>query len=183
MNNSKKVLLVAMFLNPVWSKAENLPGRTRNLNILSLHKYISVHLSASENDSQNILRDLACNCDNPDFEMSIALKVKPFAFAADWQQFNEIIKNPVMREAVMEQYEQAIMHRTQKNVENFFSYNLKELLRSKDSEGKSALDIVKDKPDVMGCTALKEAFESMEEFFQNEEKQQNLEEEINKTQR
>lgn len=66
MKNSKMLFAVALAAT-MQTKTENLNGSARNLNILPLTKHAWVKLSASENDSKNILRDWACNCDNSDF--------------------------------------------------------------------------------------------------------------------
>jgi hypothetical protein len=80
MNNTRGLsLLLATTMVANMHAEENLQGRTQNLNIIKVTENAWMELSAGKDDTQNILRDLARNADNPNFELSFKLTVKPFA--------------------------------------------------------------------------------------------------------
>jgi hypothetical protein len=72
-------LLIATTMVATMHAAENLQGRTQNLNIIKITENAWIELSAGKDDTQNILRDLARNSDNPNFELTIKTTIKPFA--------------------------------------------------------------------------------------------------------
>lgn len=181
MKYSKKLMVCASALIiTMHSNAENLPGRTRNLNILRYNKYMWLRTFASENDSNNILRDLACNCDNPDFELNLQLTLKPFAILNKLGHFEKLEdleklldNNPIAR-AAAEAYLQKLSAQAERNGQAFIEDNLKEMLFSSDKDGKTVTDILEEKQSSgkMGCVLLKELFEVMkQDIIQKEEKQ------------
>lgn len=52
MEYSKKIIALASMI-VVQSNAENLPGRTRNLNFLPINKHMWIQFSTSERESNN----------------------------------------------------------------------------------------------------------------------------------
>lgn len=184
---AEKRLLFAILIGSLYIQTENLPGRTRNLNILRLNSNTYIEFSSNQSGSQNVFRALACNCDNPDFEMTIALKAKPIAalqdlkklfknpvtkrlllkackkLAAD-QDINNIdalLRNPAIRVVAMELYVNYILPAEwEENRKEFAEDTLRELL-SKDADGKSALDIVAEKQDELACVFVKELLEEL----------------------
>lgn len=215
MKKAKKVLC-AVFLLSLSIKAENIAGRTRNPNILRLNKHMYIQFSGEENSQnifRDLACHCDDSSDNPAFKMRIVTELEPYAPIAEIEKVLEdplinplflnackilapgqdiknikqlLVRNPKIRAIAMQLYVDHSFKQMDKNTEKFVNNNLKELLLSKGSDGKSALDIAREKPeDELGCVLLREVFESIAERIgvQEDEKQQRLQEEINKNQR
>ena len=185
MKHSKKLLVCATALIiTMQSRAENLPGRTRNLNSLRYNKHVLVQAFTSENDSGNILRDLACNCDNEDFELNLQLTLKPFAMLnklgnlEKLEDLEKLINNPLA-----EAYLQKLSAQAERNAEAFIDDNLKEMLFSRDQDGKTISDILQEKQSSgkIGCLLLKEIVKEVKQDIMQKEERQKERKEIEET--
>lgn len=186
MKNSK-ILFAAALVVTMQAKADNLNGSTRNLNVLPLTKHAWLKFSASENDSKNILRDWACNCDNHDFEIVVEIRGKPTAMAEDLHAAMQVIDNPVAEMIILQAYINNIAAEVDNNLNDFAVHNLKEMLFSPGQDGKTAYDILEEKQSTgkPGCIALKKSFEAIKELIEVREHEKNsrqIEVELEKSQ-
>ncbi len=210
MNNTKGLLLVATTMVATMHGAENLPGRTQNLNISKITENAWVELSAGKDDTQNILRDLARNANNPDFELSIKLTVKPFAILQEIEddgvdnigneylamQIARLVRDSNKRAGKKQGFIESIVHdpiamgfvfgayMEKKEAEALrngmkFELNLKELLLSADSDGKTVGELVDEKQAAghPGAVLLKVLLNEVEKDIRKNEELKKQEEE------
>jgi len=186
MKRSKKLLIGASaFIISININAENLPGRTRNLNIFRHNKHMWAQLSATHNDSGNVLRDLACNCDNDDFELTLQARGKPFAILNKLGTFETLedlenfFNNPVANAAAAK-YLQKLEDQATRNAKAFAQDNLKEMLFSVDQDGKTVSDILQEKQmsGKLGCLLLKVSVDMIKEEIAVAEKREQEKREI-----
>ena len=182
MTHSKELLICsAMLMIIQQGNAENVPGRTRNLNMLRYNKYVWAQVSSSEKDNHNILHDLACNCDNSDFELNFQSTVKPFAVLnklgklEKLEDLEKLLDNPL---AVL--YMQKLLGQAERNTQAFINDNLKEMLFSRDQDGKTVSDILEEKQGSKkaGCLVLKAVCDVMKQEIVREEKRQEDKKEV-----
>lgn len=193
MKHSKKLLVGATALIiTMQSNAENLSGRTRNLNIFRCNKHMWVQSSAEHNDSGNIFRDLAYNCDSSGdhesgrspFRLNVTFSIEPFEMLnklghfETLQDLENFLSNP-MSNPVALAYLQKLEAETADNMQAYTEDNLKEMLFSVDQDGKTVSDILQEKKasGKIGCILLNELFENMKrgivqkELIQKEKKE------------
>ncbi len=186
MKHSKRLLIGASaFIIAMNINAENLPGRARNLNMFRHNKHMWAQLSAMHNDSGNVLRDLACNCDNSDFELTAQLTGKPFAILNKLGTFEtlqdlETFFNNPMANAAATAYLQKLEVQAANNTKAFAKDNLKEMLFSVDQDGKTVFDILQEKQNSgkAGCLLLKEVAEVIKQDIAYAEKREQEKKEI-----
>jgi hypothetical protein len=164
-------LTVFCIIFNITAKAENLPGKTRNLNMTPvLNKHMAMLLYATQDDSQNILYDLASHCDDRDFEMNARVSIKPFAILSDIRQkalFSApgALINGTSEQSFLENILFSIQNQYEEEVEqNAFAFgnNLKELLSLPGKDGKTAREILKGKSGI-DCSALSLLFDTIEQ--------------------
>ena len=181
-----------MLVITLQSNAENLSGRTRNLNIFRYNKHIWVQSSAEHNDSGNIFRDLAYNCDSladPEsgrspFRLNVVFSIEPFELLnklghfETLQDLERFLNNPMSNPEALA-YLQELEAETGDNMQAYTEDNLKEMLFSRDQDGKTVSDILQEKKasGKVGCILLNELFEKMKqdivhrELIQKEKKE------------
>lgn len=173
MKNSKKLLLLSAIAvaASIQGRTENLSGRTRDLSVLQFNKYMRLQFSTSSNGS-NFLRDLACNCDNPDFEFMQQTISKPFAVTEELEALSNIFDNSIVNMAAIGEYLESKVAEVEKNKNNFIDDNLRELLFSQDQDGKTPFDILEEKQATgkLGCILLKLSFEALKEELRQADK-------------
>lgn len=192
MNYSKKLLIGFMALTiAAQSNAQNLPGRTRNLNVFRCNQELLLQFYANKNDSGNVLRDLACNCDNADFELNLQSTIKPFGMlnrlesVQKIEDLEQLITDPVIV-ALAEIYTQRLLQQAERNIQVFVEDNLKEMLFSRDKDGKTVADILQEKQSTgkAGCIILKAFVDGMTDIMtqaeENQKEKKAIEESINK---
>ena len=174
----KKILMgFAAIIFSMQSNAQNLPGRTHNLNLFCANEYMSTDASADQNGSHNVLRDMACDCDNLDGGLTIKIHIKYSALLdqlanemGDLDNFEKLVDNPVIK-ASAKAYAKKLLSEAVHGGLAFIDDNLKEMLSSRDQDGKTVFDILqeKEKSGKKGCVLLKKIFERMEQEIQMRE--------------
>jgi hypothetical protein len=190
MKRSKKLLMCAAAITIAThsNAAQNLPGRTRNLNLLPINKHMWIQFSAGQNDTGNILRDWACNCDNEDFEFNVQLTTKPHKMLVMINALGgleKIMQNPELAAAAGSYFEK-MSDQADRNIVAFIDNNLKEMLFSPDQNGKTVYNILEEKHATGEpvCVMLKELFDIYKEEIERQEEvqkdRQELEDAISK---
>ncbi|HLC06933.1 MAG TPA: hypothetical protein VJJ26_01975 [Candidatus Babeliales bacterium] len=129
---------------------------------VKIGEHLTVEVFATgNNEDKNIFRAIARGCGDPDFEMAVQVSGKPFA---------------VDKGEIEQDLEEAMID------------NLNELLFSKDENGKTALDLVKEREKVtscLDCTLLKQAYKGLMRDVlkaEHEKKVKSIEAEVDRNQ-
>lgn len=161
MKKSKNLLLLATAMVVGTVSAENNP------NVINIwDDFGLIEFSGNDaNDDKNIFRQLARNCGNADFEMGIQVRFKPFKISQKFVSYSNLPSNLPKELAIM-------MYVTQEaaKMDQELNEALKMLLTSTDKNGKTALDLVRERrkaTDCFDCAELEKSFESLKFAIEN----------------
>jgi hypothetical protein len=136
--NTKEVLMKKSKLSLLALTAISVAQAETNSFTIKVDDNLTIEVFAvSDGNDKNIIRQLAHSCGDENFEMGMQLRIKPFA----------VNKDTIAAEA-----------------EEAYNENLRELLFSKDENGKTALDLVKEREKATGCkdcTLMRESIQNL----------------------
>jgi len=153
MKHSKKLLVCAIVsIFTIHGDAQNLPGRTRNLNIMRIDENMFIQFVPSEKDggdtvkdSGNILRDWAYHCDNPKFRIGIYTFVETYTPMNQLGMIEKTGKNSAAKALALNACLLTKAGEIEYNINAFVDNNLTEMLFSRDQDGKTVSDILREK--------------------------------------
>ncbi len=153
MKHTKKIMLSAIIsILTIHGSAENLPGRTRNLNIMRIAENVFIQFIPIDKDggdtikdSGNILRDWAYYCDNPKLRIGTHIFVDPHPSMNKLGMIEKTGKNSSAKSLALNAYLLTKAAEVEYNISAFVDNNLKEMLSSRDQDGKTVSDILREK--------------------------------------